>query len=98
MPPLDRSPRLDLRAAPFVFFSRMPADRGRIEQHLGTEERRDARRLGIPLVPADQHADGRIARLPHLEAVGLARALAVVIEVSITGSEVVLLVEQRIVG
>ena len=33
------------------------ADRGRVEEHLGAVEREQARRLGEPLVPADQDAD-----------------------------------------
>jgi hypothetical protein len=38
-----------------------------------------------------------VARLPDLEAVGLARALAVVVEVRVARGEVVLLLEQRVV-
>src|SRR5687768_1945394 len=68
---LDRAPGLDLRPPPFVLFRWMPADRGRIEEDLRTEQRGDPCRFGIPLVPADQHADCRVARLPHFEAVGL---------------------------
>ena len=76
----------------------MPPDRGGIEEDLRAKKRRDARRFRIPLVPADQHANGRIARLPDLESVRLAGMLTVVIEMSIAGREVVLLVEQRVVG
>ena len=76
----------------------MPSDRRRIEQHLRAHQARDARGFRIPLVPADQHADRRVARLPHAEAARLAWLFAVVIEVAVAGREVVLLVEQRIVG
>ncbi len=65
---LHRPPGVDLRGAPLVLLGRMPADRGRIEEHLRAEQARDARGLRIPLVPADQHADRRVARLPDLEA------------------------------
>ena len=75
----------------------MPADRRRVEQHLRAHQARDARRLRIPLVPADQHADRRVARLPHAEAARLACLFAVVVEMAVAGREVVLLVEQRIV-
>ena len=44
--PLNRAPRLHLGAPPFVLFGRMPADRGRVEQDLRAEQRRDARGFG----------------------------------------------------
>ena len=47
-------------------------------------KRRQARRFGIPLVPADEHADPAVARVPGLEA-------------QISGSEVELFVVERIV-
>ena len=52
---------------------------------------------GIPLVPADQHADRRVARLPHAEAAGFAGLFAVIVEMPVARGEVVLLVEQRVV-
>ena len=42
----------------------MPPDRRRIEQDLRAEQRRDARGLGVPLVPTDQNADVREAGFP----------------------------------
>ena len=83
---LRRAPGVDLRRAPFVFLGRMPADGRRIEEHLRAEEARDARRFRVPLIPADEHADRGVARLPHLEA-----------RVPVARREVVLLVEQRVV-
>ena len=67
-----RAPGVDLRAAPLVLLRRVPADRRRIEEHLRAEQRRDARRFRVPLVPADQHADCGVARLPDLEPAGFA--------------------------
>ena len=93
---LDRPPRVDLRLAPFVLLGRVPADRRRVEEHLRAEQRRDARGLRVPLIPADQDADRGVARLPHLEAGPRARS-PLVVEVPVAGREVVLLVEQRIV-
>src|SRR5262245_4074262 len=75
----------------------MPADGGGIEEHLRAKQRGDPRRLRIPLVPADEDAYGGVARLPDLEAVRFAGALAVVIEMAIARREVILLVKQRIV-
>ena len=44
--------------APYSAFSLgMPADGGGIENDLRTGQRRQPRRLGIPLVPADARAD-----------------------------------------
>src|SRR5690349_24865453 len=97
MRPLDGAPRLNLRVTPFVLLGRMPADRGRVEEHLRAEQRRDPRRFRIPLVPADQYADRGVAGLPDLEAVRFAGSLAVIVEVAVSGGEVVLLVEERIV-
>ena len=65
---LRRAPRVGLRRAPLLLLLRVPADRRRKKEHLRAHERRDARRLGIPLVPADQHADRRDLRLEHAKA------------------------------
>src|SRR5205085_1523895 len=51
---LDRAPCVVLGCSVLLFFSRMPADGGRIEQHVSATERRQARRFGIPLIPANQ--------------------------------------------
>src|ERR1700704_2885077 len=75
----------------------MPSDRGGVEEYLRAEQRGDACRLRIPLVPADQYADRCVARPPGLEAVRLAGLLAVIVEVPVSGREVVLLIEQRVV-
>src|SRR5688572_7569451 len=94
---LNGAPGLDLRTSPFVLLRRMPADGGGVKEDVRAQQRGDPGRFGIPLVPADQDPDRRVARLPYLEAVRLAGTLAVVIEMSVTRREVVLLVEQRIV-
>src|SRR5436305_1654480 len=65
---LNRPPRIDLRRSPFVLLGRMPADRRRVEQDLRAHQTGDARRFGITLIPADEDADGRVARLPDPEA------------------------------
>jgi hypothetical protein len=43
------------------------SDRRGIEQNLRAAERREARAFGIPLVPADQRSDPRIARVETAE-------------------------------
>ena len=98
---LDGAPRILLRLAELRLLRRMPADRRRVEQDVGAEQARDARGLRIPLVPADQHADARVARAPDAEAARLLRHLAdpvdAIVVRRVAGDEVVLLVEQRIV-
>src|SRR5690606_27640635 len=54
---LDRFPRRVLPLAVLVLLLRMPADRGRIDQKLGAAQRSQSRSLGIPLIPADEHAE-----------------------------------------
>src|SRR5688572_22233294 len=93
MRPLHRPPGIDLRLAPFLLLGGMPANGRGVEEHLRAEQRRDARGFGVPLVPADQHADNGVARLPHLEPAGASDAIIV-----FARREVVLLVEQRVVG
>ena len=98
---LDRAPRVDLRRAELRLLGRMPADRRRIEENVGAEERRDARGLRIPLIPADQHADVGVARVPDAKAARLLGDLAgvdAIVVRGVAGREIVLLVEQRIVG
>ena len=81
---LDGPPRIELRGAELRLLARMPADTGRIKNHLSTPERGDPRSLRIPLVPANLHAD---ASVPGVE----------IWEAEIAGSEVKLFVIQRIV-
>ena len=71
----------------------MPADGCWIKQYLRTKEGRDARGLGIPLVPANEHADRAVSRLPHLEAARRLRSVGV----GVAGSEIVFLLEHRVV-
>ena len=63
---------------------RMPADGGRIEKELGTLHGREPCALWKPLIPADQHADRRVARLPGSKP-------------RVAGGEVELLVIERII-
>src|SRR5215211_3984085 len=92
---LRGSPCLELRLAELRLLIGMPADCGGIEQDLRAEERVDARRLGIPLVPADQHADIRIARFPDAESMG-SLMISIVLDVRVARREIILLVEQGI--
>ncbi len=63
---------------------RIPADRGGVEQQIGAGQRHQACAFGIPLIPADQHA--------QLADRGLHR-----LETEIARREVELLVERRVV-
>ena len=72
-------------AAPYSrLLVRVPADRGRVEEHGGARERGEARAFRIPLVPADQRADAARPRVEGAEA-------------EVAGREVELLVEERVV-
>ena len=65
---LDRLPRAVLVDAVFTFLRRMPTDRRRVEQDLRALHGGEARRLRVPLVPTDQHADAAKLRVPRAEA------------------------------
>ena len=55
--------------APWLgFLAGMPADGGGVEEDLRALQRGQPRGFGIPLVPADQHADLAVAGLPGAEA------------------------------
>ena len=66
--PLDRLPRALLLGAVLGLLRREPADGGGVEQDLGAAHGGEAGRLGIPLVPADQHADPAEPGVPASEA------------------------------
>src|SRR5215211_4121776 len=83
---LRRSPRLELRLAELRLLIGMPADCRGIEKDLRAEQSVDARRLGIPLVPADQHTDVRIPRFPDAKSMG-ALMIAVVLDVRVARRE-----------
>ncbi len=53
---LDGLPRVVLRRAEVLFFRRMPADGGGIEEQVGSAQGGDARRFRVPLVPTDERA------------------------------------------
>ena len=63
----------------------MPADGGGEEENLGSAEGGEAGAFGIPLVPADQGADGALGSLRGFEA-------------EVAGGEVELLVVEGVVG
>src|SRR5450759_2489616 len=94
---LRRAPRIHLRLAPHCLLRRMPANGRGIKQDVGAKQRRYARGLRIPLVPANQHADGGVAGLPHHEAARLAGRSATAGRLHgirrLAGREVVLLLE-----
>src|SRR6266487_1529942 len=81
---LDELPRLVLVGAVCRFFTRMPADGGRVEKNLRALQCRQLRALWILLVLANQHADLAVAGLPRAET-------------QIAGREIKLLVVERIV-
>ena len=64
---LDGLPGIVLRAG-LGRVGMMEADGRGIEQNLRAAERRQAGAFGIPLVPADQRSDARIARVEAAEA------------------------------
>ena len=67
------------------FFGGVPADGGGVEEGFGAHEGGDAGGFGVPLIPADEGADGAVA--------GLAGA-----EAEVAGGEVELLVVEGVVG
>ena len=68
MTALNRLPRRLLLGPVLFLLGGKPADRRRVEQDLGTAQGREPCRLGVPLVPADEHADPAVASVPGAEA------------------------------
>ncbi len=62
-----RFPRLVLALAILGLLFDEPADRGGIKQNLRPGERREARRFGIPLIPADARAERTVPRVKFLK-------------------------------
>ena len=81
---LDQLPGLTLLRLLPVGVGGNAADGGGIDEHLGSGEGHCTGGFRIPLVPADQHAQGSQGSLDGLEA-------------QVSGSEIELLVEERIV-
>ena len=81
-----------------ILLRRVPPDRGRIEQNVGAQQARDASRLRIPLIPTDEHTDSCVSGLPDAEPHGAARHRALLVLGRVAWREIVLLVEQRVVG
>ena len=77
-------PRRHAALAVLSFLLGVPADRGGIKKNFRALHRRQSRGFGIPLVPADQHADLGIPGLPGAEA-------------EIARREIKLLVKERII-
>jgi hypothetical protein len=65
---LDGFPGTVLALAVFFFLGGMPADSGWIEENFSALHGREAGGFGVPLVPADQHADFAVAGLPGAKA------------------------------
>src|SRR2546425_5327161 len=63
---IRRPPRSTL--FPYTTLFRSPADRRRIEQHVGALQRREARAFGVPLIPAHERPDPSHARVEGAEA------------------------------
>src|SRR5262249_40658280 len=82
---LRGAPGIVLRVSPFGLLCGVPSDRRRIKNHARALERSEPRAFGIPLVPADERANFAFARVECLIA-------------EIAGSEIKLLVIERIVG
>ena len=78
-------PGVVLGGAELFFFGGVPADGGGEEEDLGAAEGGEAGAFGIPLVPADQGADGALRGLRGFEA-------------EVAGGEVELLVVEGVVG
>ena len=81
---LHRLPRRRLRRAVLRLLGGVPADRRRVEEHVRARQRRQPRRLRVPLVPADQRADAAERAVERAEA-------------EVAGREVELLVVERVV-
>src|SRR6185437_6321762 len=77
---LNHFPGVVLGHAVFPFLARMPANGSRIKKNLCALQRGEARGLGVPLVPADQHADAGVLRLPRPEAEIARRKVKLLIE------------------
>src|SRR5258708_20969840 len=60
---LNRAPRVELRGAEFPLLGGMPANRGGIKKNVRAAQARQARSLGVPLVPAHLHAAARVPRI-----------------------------------
>ena len=65
---LDGLPRIMLPLPVLRLLGGMPADGGGVEKNLRTAQRGEARRFGIPLIPADADANGGELRPPREEA------------------------------
>src|SRR5437660_10023095 len=82
---LNRFPGCMLELPVFSLFPGMPTDGGGIKQNLGALHRGQASRFRIPLIPADEHADFCIARLPRAKT-------------EVPGSEIKLFIIEWIIG
>ena len=67
---LHRSPGIMLRVPVLSFLSRVPPDGGRIEQNFGALQGGQPRSFGIPLIPANQHANAPISRVESIGNLG----------------------------
>ena len=82
---LNGLPGRVLRRPKLIFFSRMPANRGGIEDCLGALESGQPCGLRVPLIPADQRAHAAKSSIDSLKT-------------QVAGRKIVLFVEERVVG
>src|SRR5258708_20070376 len=82
---MNRPGGMVLRDSELGFLRRMPPDGGGVEENGGSQERREPRPFGIPLVPADERPQPASRSVERLEA-------------EVSGSEIKLFVIERIVG
>ena len=82
---LDSLPCVVLALAELSLLAGMPTDSGREEEDLGSTESCEAGAFGVPLVPADEGANGALGGLGGFEA-------------EVAGGEVELFVVERVVG
>src|SRR5581483_6831225 len=64
---LDGTPGIELRRAVLLLLGRVPTNSCRIKQNVRPLYRGQTRAFGIPLVPADEHADAAKCRVEVLK-------------------------------
>src|SRR5579859_8252477 len=63
MPALNRAPCIELGGAERQLLVRVPADAGRIEDHVRAAQRGESRTFGVPLIPANLHANASVGAI-----------------------------------
>ena len=80
VPALDGAPGVALGVAVLRLLLRMPADRGRVEEHDRALQGGEARALRVPLVPADERSDPALLRVEGAEAEVARREVELLVE------------------